>query len=65
MLAVILFTTLLLIVEYFLRGKSTVIKIYFKGVFRILAMYEANTAKISNFLIFWSITLIIYHLFKI
>ncbi len=30
---------------------------------RILASYEAKTAKISNFQIFWSITLLIYHLF--
>ena len=32
---------------------------------RILASYEAKTAKISNFGIFLSITLLIYHLFKI
>ncbi len=30
---------------------------------RMLASYEAKTAKISNFGIFWSITPLIYHLF--
>ncbi len=31
---------------------------------RILAMYEAKTAKNNNFWMFWSITLLICHLFK-
>ena len=30
-----------------------------------IVLYGANTAKISNFWIFWLITLFIYHLFKI
>ena len=32
---------------------------------RILASYEAKTAKINNFWIFWSITVLIYHLFAV
>ena len=38
-------------------GKAVNLSPVFGPLLRILAMYGANTAKISNFQIFWSITL--------